>query len=195
MKLKLFKEKYSNKVNKKPVAKKYVDIKWVITITILAFLISLVFSLVTELTMPNANIIIASLIIFLFIFLGMIFDMIGVAVAVADIDTFNSMAAKKVKGAKLAVILIKNASKTASFCNDVVGDICGVVSGSAGIALATIIAKTYDINIFIPTLIITALIAALTIGSKALGKSTAMNKSTVILFRFSKIISIFYRKK
>lgn len=195
MKLKLFKEKYSNKVNKKPVAKKYVDIKWVITITVLAFLISLVFSLVTELTMPNANIIIASLIIFLFIFLGMIFDMIGVAVAVADIDTFNSMAAKKVKGAKLAVILIKNASKTASFCNDVVGDICGVVSGSAGIALATIIAKTYDINIFIPTLIITALIAALTIGSKALGKSTAMNKSTVILFRFSKIISIFYRKK
>lgn len=182
-----------NETNKKAL-KKYIDFKWVITITTLAFLISLVFSLITETTMPNANVIIASLIILLFILLGMIFDMIGVAVAVADINTFNSMSAKKVKGSKLAVILIKNASKASTFCNDVIGDICGVVSGGAGIALATIIADTLNINVFIPTLLITALIAALTIGSKALGKSTAMNKSTEIVFRFSKVLSIFYRK-
>lgn len=185
--MKLFKRKEKNK----NMQKKYIDFKWVITITTLAFLISLVFSLIIETTMPNANVIIASLIILLFIFLGMIFDMIGVAVAVADINTFNSMSAKKVKGSKLAVVIIKNASKAATFCNDVIGDICGVVSGGAGIALATIIADTLNINVFIPTLLITALIAALTIGSKALGKSTAMNKSTKIVYNFSKFLSFF----
>ena len=38
-----------------------------------------------------------------------------------------------------------------------------------------------------------AFIAAFTIGGKALGKSTAMNRSTFILFHFSRIVSIFYK--
>ena len=195
MKLKKYKEKYSNKVSKKPVInRKYVDYKWVFIITVLAFIISLVFSFISELTIPNANMVVASILIILFIGIGIIFDMIGIAVTVADIKTFNSMATKRVRGAKLAVKLIKNASRTSSFCNDVIGDICGIISGSAGVSLSVILSNSFNLPIFWVTLFITALIAALTIGGKALGKSTAMNKSTVILFQFSRVASMFYRK-
>lgn len=195
MKYKNFKEKYSKKVDKKPVKnKKLVDYKWIITVTLLAFFISLIFSLFSEITIPNANSIVAFIIILLFIGIGILFDMIGIAITVADIKTFNSMATKRVKGASLAVKLIQNNEKASSFCNDVIGDICGIISGSAGVALANIIANAFQLNLFIISLFITAMIAALTIGGKAIGKATAINKSTPILFKFSKVIACFYRK-
>ena len=195
MKVKEYKENYSRKVNKKPIKnKRLIDWKWIITVTVLAFLISLVFSFFSEAITENANAIVASIIILAFIGIGIIFDMVGIAITVADIKTFNSMATKQVKGAKLAVKLIKNNEKASSFCNDVIGDICGIISGSAGVALSVILSSKLDINVFSVTLVVTALIAALTIGGKAIGKATAINKSTVILFKFSKILAYFYRK-
>jgi CBS domain containing-hemolysin-like protein len=192
MKNKEFKENYSKKVNKKPVKeKKKTDKKWVLTISILSFLISLFFSFIGEVIIPNAHIAISIFLIFVFIFLGIIFDMIGVAVTVADISTFNSMATKKVKGAKTGVRLIKNAPKVSSFCNDVIGDVCGIISGSVGVSIAIIISERFDFNLLIVTLLITAFIAAITIGGKALGKSYAINNSNIILYRFVKVISIF----
>ena len=195
MKVKKFKEKYSKKASKKPIKnKRLVDYKWIFTVTLLAFFISLVFSFFSETTIPNVNSIVATIVILLFIGIGILFDMIGIAITVADIKTFNSMATKQVKGARLAVKLIQNNEKASSFCNDVIGDICGIISGSAGVALSSILAATFNLNLFIVSLLITAIIAALTIGGKAIGKATAINKSTVILFQFSKIISCFYRK-
>ena len=196
MKAKIFNEKYETKVKKKPIKnKRFVDIRWIITVTTLAFFISIIFSFFSEIITSNANSIIATIIILVFIGLGIVFDMVGVSITVADIKTFNSMATKQVRGARLAVKLIQNNEKASSFCNDVIGDICGIVSGSAGVALASIVAKNLYINIFLPTLIITAIIAALTIGGKAIGKATAINKSTTILFKFSKTLSYFYGEK
>lgn len=196
MKIKSYKEKYPKRNKKKPVSsKKKTDYSWIIIVTLSAFFISLVFSFLSEVTIPNANSIIATSIIILFIGIGIIFDMIGISVTVADIKTFNSMATKKIKGARLAIRLIHNASKTSSFCNDVIGDICGIISGSAGVALASILSKSLEWNLFVTTLLITAIIAALTIGGKALGKSTAMNQSTYIIYRFCKVTSILCKKK
>ena len=192
MKNKDYKEKYSKKVNKKPIKdKKKIDKKWVLTISILSFLISLVFSFIGETIIPNAHIAISIMLIFIFIFIGIIFDMIGVAVTVADIKTFNSMATKKVKGAKTGVNLIKNAHKVSSFCNDVIGDICGIISGSVGVSIAIIVSDRFDLYLLPVTLLITALIAAITIGGKAIGKSVAINNSNIILYRFVRFISIF----
>lgn len=192
MKDKNYKENYSKKVNKKPIKdKKKVDKKWVLLISILSFIISLVFSFIGETVIPNAHIGISIILIFAFVFLGIIFDMIGIAVTVADVKTFNSMATKRVKGAKLGVKLIKNAPKVSSFCNDVIGDICGIISGSTGVSIAIIIADKFDVSLLLVTLLITAFIAAVTIGGKALGKSYAMNNSNVILYRFVKVLSIF----
>jgi len=195
MKLKKYKEKYSKKASKKPIKnKRLVDYKWIVTVTILAFFISLIFSFFSEAIIPNASSIVTIIVILLFIGIGILFDMIGIAITVADIKTFNSMATKQVKGAKLAVKLIQNNEKASSFCNDVIGDICGIISGSAGVALSSILSESLNINLFITSLFITAIIAALTIGGKAIGKATAINKSTPILFQFSRVIACFYRK-
>lgn len=196
MKVKKEKEKYEKKlkkIDKKP--KKFVDYIWVIKITITAFLISMLFSLITENAVPKIGTFVGILVVFLIIILGVVFDMIGVAVTACDIKSFNSMAAHRVKGSKTALNLIKNAEKVSAFCNDVVGDVCGIISGSVGIMIATVITNEYKLNQSIITLVITAIIAALTIGGKAMGKSYAINKSDVIVFHFAKFISVFKREK
>ena len=195
MKNKKYKEKYSKKTSKKPIKnKKLVDKKWIITISIVTFLISLFFSFLGEVIIPNAHIIISFLLIITFILLGIIFDMIGISVTVADIKTFNSMATKRVRGAHLAVKFIKNSEKVSSFCNDVIGDICGIISGSTGITIALVISDLTNINSLIITLLVTAIIASLTIGGKAIGKSFAINKSNTILYKFVIFLSFFYKK-
>lgn len=195
MKTKEFKEKYSNKTSKKPIKdKKKVDIKWVTIISIISFIISLIFSFIGEVVIPNTHILVSAFLVFIFIGLGILFDIIGISVTVADIKIFNSMATKKVKGASLAVRLIKKADRVSSFCNDVIGDICGIISGSTGLSIAIVVSNKLDCSLLLVTLLITAMIAAITIGGKAIGKSYAINKSNIILFRFVSVLSIFYRK-
>lgn len=175
--------------------KKLVNTKWIIQISIMSFLISIVFSAASELIIPNVNLIIGLLILIIFILIGIIFDMVGVSMTSSEEAPFHSMNARKIKGANVAILFKKNADKMASLSNDVIGDICGIVSGSAGAIISTTIAEKFEINSFIVALIVTAVIAALTIGGKALGKSIAINKANEILFRFSSIISIVYNPR
>jgi hypothetical protein len=51
------------------------------------------------------------------------------------------MASRRMETGKKAVWLISNAEKVGSFCNDLVGDICGVMSGATGAAIA---ARLFD---------------------------------------------------
>ena len=136
---------------------------WPLIVTILAFTISLLFSFMSESVMPKVGIIVGIMILILFIFIGIIFDMIGVAVTSSNEEPLHAMSSKKIKGAKKAVSFKKNADKVSSFCNDVIGDICGIISGSAGVSVARGLASTFNLNIFYTGLIVTALIAALTI--------------------------------
>ncbi len=196
MKIKKFNEKYEKKVKKVDKQKrKFIDVKWVITITICAFFLSFLFSFITDLLVPNLNAIIGIILILTIIVIGVIFDMIGVSVTAADIKPFNSMASKRVKGSKTAIWLIKNAEKVSSFCNDVIGDVCGIISGSLGILISNILSKEFSLNLGLTTIILTSLIAGLTIGGKACGKSYAINKSDVIIFKFAKIIRLFRKEE
>ncbi len=180
---------------RKKINQKKTDWNWIIRITILACMISFAFSFVSEFTIPNVHIIIGVLLVIVFILFGVLFDIIGVAVTAADEKPFHSMNARKVKGADLAVKMKKNADKVASFCNDVIGDICGVVSGSAGAMIALSISNMLSVDKFFITLLMTSIIAALTIGGKAIGKNYAINNGNLILFRFAKILSHFYKIK
>ncbi len=173
--------------------KNKVDYKWVFIIIIITFFISIVLSGLSEIIIKNVSIYIAIIILVIFIGLGVLFDMIGVAVTSADEEPFHSMSSRKVKGAKHAVYFKKNADKVSSFCNDVIGDICGIISGGVGVTIAIYLSKYIDS--IIATLLITAIIASLTIGCKALGKTLAINKSNEILYRFSKFLSIIKQKK
>lgn len=175
--------------------KELIQYGWIVKITFLAFCISLIFSTTSELLIPNVNIVIGIILVILFIVIGILFDMIGVAVTSADEKPFHSMNSRRVKGSDIAVLFKKNADKVSSFCNDVVGDICGIVSGAAGSIIAISIAKNLHIDTFLITLLVTACIASLTIGGKAMGKSIAINKSNVILYKFSKFVSYFYKLK
>ncbi len=175
--------------------KKLIDYKWVLKISIIAFTLSIAFSLLSETVMPKVNIIIGIIILIAFIALGILFDMIGVAVTAADETPFHSMASRKVRGASIAVKFKKNADKVSSFCNDVIGDICGIISGSTGAILSITISSSMNIDPLIISLLVTAIIAALTIGGKAMGKSIAVNKSNIILYEFSKTVSLFYSTK
>ena len=152
-------------------------------------------SFISEMTIPKANIFIGIIITLIFIFIGVIFDIIGVSVTAADEKIFHSMNSRKVKGAKIAVKFKKNADKVSNFCCDVIGDVCGVVSGTAAASISLILSSNLNTNVFVTTLIVTGIIASLTIGGKAIGKSYAINKSDVILFEFSKIVSCFYKEK
>ncbi len=171
--------------------KRIVDIKWILKITLLAFILSIGFSFLCEMALPKVDLLIEILLIFLFILLGVLFDMVGVSVTSADIEPFNSMSSRKVRGAKTAVRLIQKADKVSSFCNDVIGDICGIVSGSAGAIVSVSLSNDFSVSPLITTLITTACIASLTIGGKALGKSYAVNKNNIILYKFAKFISRF----
>lgn len=166
------------------------NIKWILLITSLTFVISMIFSYLSETILKKSNIVIELLVLLTVILIGIIFDMIGVAVTTCAEYPFHAMASRKIKGAKTAIKLIKNKDKVSSFCNDVIGDICGIVSGTAGVIIATSIAK----DSIICSLLVTATISSLTIGGKALGKKVAVNKSESITKILSKILSIMEHK-
>lgn len=168
---------------------------WPLIVTILAFTISLLFSFMSESVMPKVGIIVGIMILILFIFIGIIFDMIGVAVTSSNEEPLHAMSSKKIKGAKKAVSFKKNADKVSSFCNDVIGDICGIISGSAGVSVARGLASTFNLNIFYTGLIVTALIAALTIGGKDFCKRIAIDNNHKIVYMTAKVISKFEKKK
>ena len=177
---------------KKKNKKSDVDYVWIIKIIVLAFIISVIFTSISETIIPNVNTIIGIFLTLLFIIIGIIFDMIGVSVTASDEKVFHSMNSRKVKGAKVAVKFKKNADKVSNFCCDVIGDVCGVISGAAGTTIAAILITQYHTNILLTGLLLTAIISSLTIGGKAIGKSFAINKCDIILYEFAKIISHFY---
>lgn len=174
--------------------KNLVDYKWITKIIVITFIISVAFSFISETAIPNVNIFLGIVLTLIFVLIGVVFDMVGVAVAAADESQFHSMAARRVKGAKMAVKLKKNADRVSSFCNDVVGDICGIISGSTGAVIALKIIEKTNCNDMLVTLIIMGIISALTIGGKAIEKGFAMSKSNAILFNFAKILSVFSKE-
>ena len=168
---------------------------WIIKITIIAFLLSFAFSFLSEISLKNVNVVVSVLILLFIIILGILLDVVGVAMTSADITPFLALSSRKKKGARVAIKFIQNADKVASICNDVVGDICGIISGSAVSVVSLSIANITKFPLVIVILTTTALTAALTIGGKAIGKNIAINKSTKIVYGFSKIVSLFYRPK
>lgn len=180
---------------KEKKSKEKVDWKWIFTIVVIAFSLSFALSFVAQTFIPNFSLALGSMITVVFILLGIVFDIIGVSVTASDEKVFHSMNSRKVQGASVAVKFKKNADKVSSFCCDVVGDVCGVISGSAAITIALLISESLKTDLFVTTLTVTGIISALTIGGKAIGKSFAMNKSNLILYEFAKFVSYFYKTK
>lgn len=182
------------KINFRPniVNPKDEKVGWILIITLAAFFSSTLISMISSKILQNVSIVIAFVILFIVIVVGVVFDMIGIAVTAADEKPFHAMASRKVAGSKQSIILVRNANKVSSFCNDVVGDICGVLSGSLGAFIVLMISrKTGLTETAYLGFIITGIIAALTIGGKAVGKTIAIRKSNFMVYRISLIIKFF----
>ena len=167
-------------------------LQWVLTIFFVTIIISAMISLISEEVMASSGIVVAFVILFIIVFIGIIFDVIGVSVTSADEAPFHAMASRKVPGAKEAIRLLRQAEKVSSICNDVIGDICGVVSGSASATIAAQILSRFDFSWpRIVILIMSSLVAGLTVGGKAIGKTFAVNSSTKIVHSVGKFIYVF----
>lgn len=160
-----------------------------IKISILSFLISLTISFLSE---SSLGFWLSVTVLSLVILTGIIFDIIGTAVTAGTESPFHAMAADKVKGSKQAIYLIRSADRVANICNDVVGDIAGTLSG------ALMVSIVFDFAIFSQKLgedllssIAVAVIAALTVGGKAFGKSYAIENANQIIFTVGKILAFF----
>ena len=169
-------------------------IRWVVTIFFATMLVSGVISLLSDYIMSVSGIVVAFLILLAIILIGIIFDIVGVAVASADEKPFHSMAARKVPGAQDAIKLLRNAERVSSICNDVVGDICGVVSGSASATIAAQVLQKFDFTLpQLISLLMSAMVAGFTVGGKAIGKTFAMNSCTQIISFVGRLVYVLHQ--
>lgn len=166
--------------------------KWAFKVFFLTFILAIIFSLITN-YLGKFNNIVLSICIVVIIFIGIIFDIIGTSVLSCNTKVLHSKASQKLKGAKEAIKLAKNASSVSSFCNDVIGDVCGIVSGSLITILVVNLFITNNVSLW--NVIFSSVLSSLTVGGKALGKTIGVKKSNDIVYLVGKIISIFKRKK
>ncbi len=170
-------------------SKRY-NLKWVIGISLWTFFLAIIISILTENLVKSLNILIAFLILLSIILIGIIFDIIGISVTVADEKPFHAMAANKISEAKVAIKLVRNAGPVSNFCNDVIGDISGIISGSVGATIIYKLLNTYGFkNGTLLSILLTALTASFTVGGKAIGKSIAFYNYEKIIFQVAKFFN------
>ena len=162
---------------------------WALKVFLMSMALSAVLSFFSTTALAGTGTVIAILVLTVFIGLGIAFDMVGVAVTAADPRPFHSMAAHKEKGGREAVRLLSRANEVSSFCNDVVGDICGIVSGSTAAVIVTQLQKGLNTTSVLVSIGVTALISGATIGGKALGKKVAINDSTNVVYRVARLMN------
>lgn len=166
--------------------------KWIIQVFIISFILSAIFSGLST-YLSDFNVIILSTILIIVIGIGIIFDMIGVAVLTAKEAPFHARSSKKIKEATACLKLLKNSTKVSSVCNDIVGDICGIVSGSLGATLTIYLAASLHMSAILATILVTSFISALTVGGKAFFKNIATKNSDGIVLMVGKAIHIFQK--
>ena len=167
---------------------------WITLVFLATVVISAGFTHASSVLLDGSGIYAALGVLLLIILIGIAFDVVGVAVTAAPEQPLHSMATRKVPGAREAIGLVKNADRVASICNDVIGDICGVVSGAASAVIAVRLLE--DFTFSWPTVLkvgLSALVAGLTVGGKAIGKVIALRHSVPIIHFVGRILSVVHR--
>lgn len=171
--------------------------QWSILISSITFFIAASLSVLATWLLEGMTWALGMLVVFIFIAVGIVFDIIGLAAASASEVPFHSMASRKVNGSRQSLMIVRNADRVSNFCNDVVGDICGVMSGTAS---ATVVARIIlDFNLTtqwwepVVGVIAAGLVSAITVGGKALGKSFAIYHSVEIVLRVGKFLYVMER--
>jgi len=185
----------NNKVNAQNF--NYKRYRWAVKMFLLSLCLSSIFSLISQTIMSSLGIIMSILIICLFIFISIVFDMIGIAITSCSEEFFEAKERENIPGATIALSMCKNSEKVCSFCADVIGDICGILSGAGGACVILSLSSTINnptLMVIISTLV-SAFIAGITIFGKACMKGKAIKNSNKIILKVGKILEkIFFRK-
>jgi len=172
------------------------NLKWIFSVITISFFISASLSIASSKLLEHLHSSFAFFVVLFIILIGIIFDIIGIAVTAAEEAPFHAMASRKYYGARQSIKLIRNANKVSSICNDVIGDISGVISGTASTLIVLNI--TSDKSAFVSsaiTVLVTGLVAAITIGGKAIGKTIAIENSNYIVYKVGVITAFFSFEK
>ena len=165
---------------------------WSVKITVVSFFVSAFISFLSELTASSEHIIVTILLLFFLILCSILFDGIGVASTSCDMTPFVSMASRKVYGAKTALWLVKNNEKVSNVCNDVIGDIFGIISGACAAAITLKLVADMDQTWQkLVTVSISGVVSALTIGGKAVLKNIAIKNSKEFIMFIARLIAVF----
>lgn len=165
--------------------------KWTVTVLILSFVLSVFFSFITSTLMESLTIFFAFLLLLVIIAINIFFDMIGTAVQSAEEEPFHSLAARRAKGAKESISVIRHAPQLANMCCDVIGDIAGIISGATTALIVAELVSIFSLKGILPSLILTGLVGALTIGGKAMSKGISMQNGNAIVFAVGKMMYFF----
>lgn len=165
---------------------------WIYKVALMTFVMAIVISFISDGLLKNVNMIVGFIVLLIIVLLGIISDTIGIAVASCNEHPFHAMASKRIVSAKYSLLLIKNAGQVSNFCNDVIGDIAGIISGTALITIVGQLFTSATVNMSqsVVTVVFSAFIASLTVGGKALGKEVALNYSKQIVYRVGQIIHL-----
>lgn len=172
------------------------SIKWSVSIAVITFVLAAIFSVTSNMVLNGVAWYTGLVVVLIIVFIGIFFDMLGIAATAADETPFHAMAAKKVYGARYSIKIVRNADRFASFCNDVIGDISGIISGTASAIVIIQLALSFQLEggslrEYIVSVTLTSIIASLTVGGKALGKTFAITYSKDIIFRVGKVLQFF----
>lgn len=171
--------------------------KRALRVGLLSFVLAVLVNWASSLVLSGVPAAIAFVVILILISMGSIFDMLGTSVTAAETTPLNAMAAKRVQGAKQALWLVRNAERVANFANDVVGDVTGAVTGAAGATFALKITRLFTVGGTwvddLTSLVVVGLIAALTVGSKAMGKTYAIKQATDVVMLAGRLLYGFER--
>jgi CBS domain containing-hemolysin-like protein len=162
----------------------------VLTVALLTFALSAAVNSASEAVASLFHVGLSIVTLVLIIATGILFDIIGTATAAASEAPINAMAAKRVYGANEALNLVRAAPTVANFCNDVVGDICGTVSGAVGatIVLLTVGSGSSTLARAMPTVVV-ALVSAVTVAGKAAGKQFAIDRANTVVLAVGRVIA------
>lgn len=169
------------------------NIKDAVVISLVAVIIAVIIGLFSNILIEKSGAVgIMILILILVIVLGIIADVLGTSAAAANLKPINALASKKEAGAKEAVLIVKKADKFANICQDVIGDVLNTLSGVFGVGIVIAIVTDSKLqNSY--TLAITAVIVAITVFGKAIGKTYAINNANKLMILYGKFIYLLKR--
>ncbi len=166
-------------------------VRWrqILTIVLMTFFLSIVFNLGSSSLLRIVPLVFSFGLLFFIVLIGIVFDIVGVAAAAGKESPFHAMAANRIPGAKQGIWMLRNADRVATFASDVVGDIAGTLSGAIGAAIVFRLLLTQPgWNETALTTLTIAVVAAVTVGGKAWGKTIAISRCTEILYIAGRVL-------